>query len=176
MELVFLIREDESTTEAVTWAGSTRAQPCPPRGMSAVSPDLDWRACRARLVYCCFLWFGRSGPSGIKKTGVSSAWWRPSKGLPAPGVPPAPREPVTGGRHAGWAVGVQRLPLPDSWHPSVLFSSLLHLCFSQTSPCVVATGTFLELEKRSSEIYSECLPLAFPPPPPRRGQGLPRSC
>lgn len=68
----------------------------------------------------------------------------PSKGLPAPGVPPAPREPVTGGRHAGWAVGVQRLPLPDSWHPSV--------CFSQTSPCVVATGTFLELQKRSSEM------------------------
>lgn len=113
MKPVLLIGGDEPTTEAATRAGSTPRQPCPPR-VATVTPDLDWGACRAGLFHCCFLGFGRSGPSGIEKTRVSSAWWDPSEGLPAPGVPPAPNEPVRGGQRSGWGVRVQRLPLPDS--------------------------------------------------------------
>ena len=58
MEPVLLIRGDESTAEAAPRAGSTREQPCPPRGVSAVTPDLDWGAHRARLVPLLFpvLW------------------------------------------------------------------------------------------------------------------------
>lgn len=49
----------------------------------------------------------------------------------------------------------------------LIFTSLVFLS------CVVAMGTFLDLEKYSSEIYSEWLPRAVPAP--CRGQGLPRS-
>lgn len=126
------------------------------------------------MFHCCFLCFGRSGPSGIEKTGVSLAWWGPLCGSSCPWGPASPAR----ARHRRAALGLgcgcvapASARLLASVGSFLIFTSL---CFSQTSPCVVATGTFLELEKYSSEIYSEWLPLASPPPP-CRGQGLPRS-
>lgn len=98
---------------------------------------------------------------------MSSAWWRPPLRVFLPPGSRQPRvSPVTGRRHGGWAVGVQRLPLPDSWHPLRFCSHLYFTCVSLKHPLVSLLQARFRTQKRSAKSPVRCLPLAFPLPPP----------